>query len=83
MLSALAGLQAPIVMMSQNRAAARDEALAATHYQETMGLDALLKKNTELTQEIHQLTTQINQLLQARSGSTTDSAGGDVSSISP
>ena len=38
-LSALAGLQAPIIMMSQNRAAARDEALAATHYKETMGLD--------------------------------------------
>ncbi|MBV8982206.1 MAG: DUF1003 domain-containing protein [Acidimicrobiia bacterium] len=67
-LSALAGLQAPIIMMSQNRAAARDEALAATHYEETMSLDSLLKKNTELTQQIHELTTQISQLLQTNRG---------------
>ena len=44
-LSALAGLQAPIIMMSQNRAAARDEALAATHYKETMGLDTPEEKH--------------------------------------
>jgi uncharacterized membrane protein len=34
-LSGLAGIQAPIIMMSQNRAAARDEALAQHHYEET------------------------------------------------
>ena len=31
-LSGLAGIQAPIIMMSQNRAAARDEILASHHY---------------------------------------------------
>src|SRR5207245_9770226 len=48
-LSALAGLQAPIIMMSQNRAAARDEALAAHHYEEGQKMEQLLEPNTELT----------------------------------
>ena len=41
-LSGLAGIQAPIIMMSQNRAAARDEILAAHHYDETHNIDELL-----------------------------------------
>ena len=62
MLSGLAGLQAPIIMMSQNRAAARDEALAAHHYDETQALDDLLRQNTELTQQVQELTTKVHQL---------------------
>jgi uncharacterized membrane protein len=42
MLSALAGLQAPIIMMSQNRAAVRDEALAGHHYEESQRGERLL-----------------------------------------
>ena len=38
----LAGIQAPIIMMSQNRAAAHDEILAAHHYDETHNIDELL-----------------------------------------
>ena len=38
-LSGLAGIQAPIIMMSQNRAAARDEILASHHYDETHKID--------------------------------------------
>lgn len=61
-LSGLAGLQAPIIMMSQNRAAARDEALAAHHYDETQKIDELLRANTDLTEKVHALTEQIHRL---------------------
>ena len=69
-LSAMAGLQAPIIMMSQNRAAARDEALAAHHYKESQKMEelltnqrSLLEENTQLTQQVHDLAVQINDLL--------------------
>ncbi len=62
LLSALAGLQAPIIMMSQNRAAARDEALAQHHYEETQKIDALLQANTDLTQQVHDLTQKVHEL---------------------
>ena len=62
MLSALAGLQAPVILMSQNRAAARDEALAAHHYSEGRKIESLaathkelLQANTEITQQVHDL----------------------------
>jgi uncharacterized membrane protein len=61
-LSGLAGLQAPIIMMSQNRAAARDELLAQHHYHETQGIDDLLKANTDLTQQVHDLTQKVHVL---------------------
>ena len=62
LLSGLAGLQAPIIMMSQNRAAARDELLAQHHYEETVTIDNLLKQNTELTQQVHELTQKVHKL---------------------
>jgi uncharacterized membrane protein len=61
-LSGLAGLQAPIIMMSQNRAASRDEALAQHHYEETQKIDALLQANTDLTTQIHELTAKVHTL---------------------
>src|SRR3954451_12497418 len=61
-LSAMAGLQAPIIMMSQNRAAARDEALASHHYDETQRLETLLRQNTELTQQVRDLTSSVHKL---------------------
>jgi len=77
MLSATAGLQAPIIMMSQNRAAARDEALAAHHYEEGQKTEQLiqtnldlLKANTDLTQQVHDLAVQIHQLVTAPGGKT-------------
>jgi uncharacterized membrane protein len=63
-LSGLAGIQAPIIMMSQNRAAARDEILAHHHYEETQKLDDLLKTNTDLTKQIHDLTQKVHTLTQ-------------------
>lgn len=67
-LSALAGLQAPIIMMSQNRAAARDEALAAHHYEETHQMEALLASNTALTEQVHELTQKIHSLTERMAG---------------
>jgi uncharacterized membrane protein len=74
-LSALAGLQAPIIMMSQNRAAARDEALAGHHYvqsqkdEQMLGtLRALLETNTDLTKQVHQLTKEIHQVVARQKG---------------
>jgi uncharacterized membrane protein len=61
-LSALAGLQAPIIMMSQNRAAARDEILAQHHYEETQKIDQLLQTNTDLTRQVHDLTEKVHRL---------------------
>jgi uncharacterized membrane protein len=62
LLSALAGLQAPIIMMSQNRAAARDEILAQHHYEETQKIDELLQANITLTQQVHELTQKVHTL---------------------
>jgi len=62
MLSALAGLQAPIIMMSQNRAAVKDAVLADHHYREGQEIERLatsqqelLTANTDLTQQVHDL----------------------------
>jgi uncharacterized membrane protein len=63
-LSGLAGLQAPIIMMSQNRSAARDEILAHHHYEETQKIDQLIRANTDLTQQVHDLTVKVHALTQ-------------------
>jgi uncharacterized membrane protein len=72
-LSAMAGLQAPIIMMSQNRAAARDETLASHHYAESKKMEELvvnqrklLQDNTDLTKQVHELTVQIHEVLAKR-----------------
>jgi uncharacterized membrane protein len=69
-LSALAGIQAPVILMSQNRASARDEALAADHYHEGKKTEALIEatqhliqQNTDITQKIHELSVEIRQLV--------------------
>ena len=74
-LSAMAGLQAPIIMMSQNRAAARDETLAAHHYDESRKMEELLltqrkllDQNTDLTKQVHELAVQIHGLLTPQPG---------------
>jgi uncharacterized membrane protein len=69
-LSGLAGIQAPIIMMSQNRAAARDEILASHHYNETHKIDELLESNTDLTEKVHDLTQKIHELAQQIAGGT-------------
>jgi uncharacterized membrane protein len=75
MLSATAGLQAPIIMMSQNRASARDEALASHHYAESQVMEDLLKtqrslldENTALTKQVHDLAVQIHALVAPAAG---------------
>ena len=69
-LSGLAGLQAPIIMMSQNRAAARDEMLAGHHYDETQSIDKLLQANTDLTQQVHDLTQKVHVLTEHLCGTS-------------
>jgi uncharacterized membrane protein len=69
-LSGLAGIQAPIIMMSQNRAAARDEILASHHYDETHKLDGLLQSNTDMTQQVRDLTQKIHDLTEKIAQST-------------
>jgi uncharacterized membrane protein len=69
-LSGLAGIQAPIIMMSQNRAAARDEILAAHHFDETHHIDTLLESNTALTQQVHDLSQKIHHLAEQIAGRT-------------
>jgi uncharacterized membrane protein len=46
------------VLISQNRVEARQQVVADHHYQETTVLDQLLRKNTELTEEIHKLVSK-------------------------
>jgi uncharacterized membrane protein len=73
-LSGLAGIQAPIIMMSQNRAAARDEILASHHYNETHIVEQLLESNTALTQQVHDLAEKIHHLAQQIAGPTSGGA---------
>src|SRR5207253_11465702 len=47
-LSALAGLQAPVILMSQNRSAANDEVLAEHHYKEGRKIERLIETTKEL-----------------------------------
>ena len=63
-LSGVAGIQAPIILMSQNRATAHDGILAAHHFDETHNIDQLLESNTALTHQIHDLAQKIHQLTQ-------------------
>ena len=54
-LSLLAGIQAPVIMMSQNRQAERDRKRDDTEAQE-------VEEMTQLTHSIHELTTRIDQM---------------------
>ena len=66
--SAQASFATPIIMMSQNRAAARDKVQAEHQYEHQ---EKELEENTQLTrdvqilaQEIHKLTQSMNELLE-------------------
>lgn len=61
--SAQAAYATPIIMMSQNRAAARDKVQAEHQYEHQ---EKELALNTELTKEIHELTQEIRNLLKER-----------------
>src|SRR5262249_5744843 len=59
LLSALARLPVPVIMMSLNRAEHRDEHLAQHHSMATKKSDELLQANTTLTQQVCDLTQQM------------------------
>ena len=46
------------VLISQNRHEEREHLVVDHHYRETRLLEALLRENTRLTEEIHRVTTQ-------------------------
>lgn len=61
--SAQAAYATPIIMMSQNRAAARDK-IQAEHQYEHQEKELVL--NTQLTKDIHKLTQEIHALMEER-----------------
>jgi CRP/FNR family cyclic AMP-dependent transcriptional regulator len=65
-LSTLAALQAPIIMMSQNRQASKDKALALNTYQvnlkQEVSLDKLLRNHAELVQRLGSLEQRMTVL---------------------
>jgi uncharacterized membrane protein len=71
-LSTLAALQAPVIMMSQNRQASKDKALALNTYQVNLknevAIDKILRGQTELVQRLGQLENRLIQLSARTSG---------------
>lgn len=63
--SAQAAYSTPIIMMSQNRAAARDK-IQAEHQYEHQEKELIL--NTQLTKDIHTLTQEIHALMEKQKG---------------
>ncbi len=65
MLSTVAALQAPVIMMSQNRQAAKDKALAENNYlvnlKNELGIDAMLRGQRELQQRLGALERQVGR----------------------
>lgn len=62
--SAQAAYSTPIIMMSQNRAAARDKIQAEHQYEHQ---EKELALNTQLTEDIHKLTQEIHAVVSAKS----------------
>ncbi len=64
--SAQAAYATPIIMMSQNRAAARDKIQAEHQYEHQ---EKELALNTQLTKDIHKLTEEIHSLMSKKKNS--------------
>ena len=66
MLSTLAALQAPIIMMSQNRQATKDKALAENDYKVNLksetGIDRMLKTQAEMTAHLLLIERRLAQV---------------------
>ena len=62
-LSTLAALQAPIIMMSQNRQSTKDKALAVNDFQVNLknevSIDKILRNQTEVLQRISALEQRL------------------------
>ena len=69
LLSMLAALQAPIIMMSQNRQAAKDRLAAALDYEVNVKAEAAIG-------ELHDKVDRLMQLLPGRAGAEPDEAAG-------
>jgi uncharacterized membrane protein len=66
LLSMLAALQAPIIMMSQNRQAAKDRLAAALDYEVNVKAETAI---SELHDKVDRLTAQIEQLASMQAAS--------------
>jgi len=79
-LSTIAALQAPVIMMSQNRQAAKDKAMATNDFQVNLknevGIDRLIKGQAELIQRITMLEKQVSAAPGAGASAPKSSAGG-------
>jgi len=79
-LSTIAALQAPVIMMSQNRQAAKDKAMATNDFQVNLknevGIDRLIKGQAELIQRITMLEKQVSATPGAGASAPKSSAGG-------
>lgn len=64
-LSTLAGLQASIIMIAQNRADQISSEVAVHTLDNTTKIEALIEANTTLTQEVRDLTSQVHDLVAA------------------
>jgi len=67
--SAQASYAAPLILMAQNRGAQRDKDFATHQFEIIDATHQGLAANTDLTQQVHDLTAQVHALLLAGPGS--------------
>ena len=77
-LSTIAALQAPVIMMSQNRQSVKDKALAVNTYQvnlkQEVSLDKLLRGQIELVQRLGQLEQRLGAIARQSGNHSTQTA---------
>jgi uncharacterized membrane protein len=78
LLSMLAALQAPIIMMSQNRQAAKDRLAAALDYEVNVKSETAI---SELHDKVDRLTAQIEQLASMQAASLRPAGEGEASGL--
>jgi uncharacterized membrane protein len=61
--SAQASYAAPLILMAQNRGARRDKDFAAHQFEIIDASHQMLADNTALTQQVHDLTVEVRQLV--------------------
>jgi len=61
--SAQASYAAPLILMAQNRGTERDKDFATHQFEIIDASHQMLEQNTELTRQVHDLTTEIHALI--------------------
>ena len=78
LLSMLAALQAPVIMMSQNRQAAKDRLAAALDYEVNLKAETAI---AELHDKMDRLTAQLDRLVDAEAKRSVDQGTGGVAPL--